>query len=256
MPKLHRLFLLPALVAALLSAGCAGLRTAAVPMPTDLHTANCASAATTLVVMLPGASSTTDEFVREGFVQQLRERRIAADVLLADAHMGYYNGRSIVARLEADVLEPARARGYNAIWLLGISVGGFGALLHEEAIPGRIAGLVLLAPYLGQRPLTDEISRAGGLGAWKAPAGNLPAEDTDAMLWRWLQEYGATASSAGRPPLYLGYGISDRFAPSHRLLAAALPAGQVFTTPGGHDWGPWRALWEQMLAALPLPRCG
>ena len=55
------------------------------------------------------------------------------------------------------------------------------------------------------------------------------------------------------PPLYLGFGLSDRFASNHQLLADALPAGHVFTTEGGHDWPQWSQLWRKMLDVLPLP---
>jgi hypothetical protein len=53
----------------------------------------------------------------------------------------------------------------------------------------------------------------------------------------------------------MGYGVDDRFAFSHRLLAAALPADRVFTTEGGHDWPEWMRLWRRMLPTLPLPGC-
>ena len=211
--------------------------------------------ADTLLVFLPGAYSDPQEFVTEGFVRQVREHHIAADVMLVDAHMGYYNNRTIVDRLEADVLVPARLKGYRAIWLVGISVGGFGALIHEELQPGSVAGIVVLAPYMGQRLLSTDIDVAGGLRAWRPPTGPLPLEEMETRLWRWLQAYGTTPLPPGRPPLYLGYGLDDRFVFSHKLLAAALPKDRVFTTKGGHDWPEWRRLWSQALDVLPLPAC-
>jgi hypothetical protein len=30
-------------------------------------------------------------------------------------------------------------------------------------------------------------------------------------------------------------------------MATTLPEGRVRTVPGGHDWGPWRALWNDWL---------
>jgi hypothetical protein len=59
--------------------------------------------------------------------------------------------------------------------------------------------------------------------------------------------------AAQLPPLYLGFGLSDRFASNHQLLAEALPPGHVFTTEGGHDWPQWSQLWRKMLDVLPLP---
>lgn len=246
----------PALCAGLLLlSGCSFLRPATVPLATDRDLASCSAKADTLLVFLPGASSTIDEFVREGFVQEVRQRRIAADIVMADAHMGYYNNRTVIARLEADVLVPARAAGYRAIWLVGISLGGFGALIHEEQRPGGVTGIVALAPYLGERELSREIAKAGGLAIWQAPAGPLPEDQMETRLWRWLQAQAKLPAGAASPALYLAYGTGDRFADSHRLLAAALPPQRVFTTPGGHDWAPWRRLWQQVLAVLPLPTC-
>lgn len=246
---------LPALCAGLLLvSGCSFLRPATVPLATDLDRSSCAKA-DTLLVFLPGAYSTIDEFVREGFVQEVRQRRIAADIAMVDAHMAYYNNRSVIDRLEADVLVPARAAGYRAIWLVGISVGGFGALIHEEQMPGGVTGIVALAPYLGERELSNKIAAAGGLLAWQAPTGPLPPEQAEMRLWRWLQTQTKLPAGSGSPAVYLAYGTEDRFADSHRLLAAALPPQRVFTTPGGHDWAPWRRLWQQVLAVLPLPAC-
>lgn len=248
--------LLPALCAGvLLLSGCSFLRPATVPLATERNLASCGAKADTLLVFLPGAYSTIDEFVREGFVQEVRQRRTAADIVMADAHMAYYNNRTMIDRLEADVLVPARAAGYRAIWLVGISVGGFGALIHEEQLPGGVTGIVALAPYLGEGALTREIARAGGLAAWQAPTGPPPPEQMETRLWRWLQEQTKFPSAASAPALYLAYGTEDRFAESHRLLAAALPPQRVFTTPGGHAWAPWRRLWRQVLAVLPLPTC-
>ena len=254
MKSLSRL-VAPALCAGLLLlSGCGLLRPATVPLATERDLASCSAKTDTLLVFLPGAYSTIDEFVREGFVQEVRQRRVAADIVMADAHMAYYNKRSVVDRLEADVLVPARAAGYRSIWLVGISVGGLGALIHEEQMPGGVTGIVALAPYLGEPELTREIGKAGGLAAWQAPTGPLPLEQMETRLWRWLQVH-AARQPPGAPALYLGYGTEDRFADSHRLLAAALPPQRVFTTPGGHDWAPWRRLWQQVLAVLPLPTC-
>lgn len=236
--------------------GCNVLRVAKTPMETRLDSADaaCVAKADTLLVLLPGRYSSIDEFVSEGMVSAVRERRIAADVMLVDAHMGYYSNGAILDRLEADVFGPARAAGYRSVWLVGISLGGLGAVLHEEAMPGSIAGMVLLAPYLGEHEALKGIEASGGLRAWKAPAGPLPRDPMAPRIWRWLQA-AASAPEPALPAIYLGYGTEDRFLYSHKLLAAALPADRVFTTPGGHDWPQWRQLWQQTLSAMPLPHC-
>lgn len=247
---------IPLLSATFLLGGCNVLRVAKTPMDTRLDSAGaaCVAKADTLLVLLPGRYSSIDEFVSKGMVSAVRERRIAADVMLVDAHMGYYNNGTILERLEADVFGPARAAGYRSVWLVGVSLGGLGTVLHEEALPGSIAGMVLIAPYLGEREALASIE-AGGLRAWKAPAGPLPKDPMEPRIWRWLQA-GASAPAPALPPIYLGYGTEDRFLYSHRLLATALPPGRAFTTPGGHDWPEWRRLWQQVLAVVPLPKCG
>lgn len=207
----------------------------------------------TLLIFLPGAYLDPDEFKRQGFVSAVRERDLAADVLLVDANVAYYYDQTFIERLNADVLAPQRARGYRTIWLVGISIGGFGALIHELARPGMVDGIVALAPYLGRRPLGAEIHKAGGLRTWKAPEGAPPDDELDRKLWPWLQGYADAKPAEGRPPLYLGYGLADRFEANHRLMAQALPQGRVFTTEGGHDWPQWSRLWRRMLDVLPLP---
>lgn len=243
-----------ALAAAL--SGCALLpRPAVRPMPTLLDRSACTAQADTLLVLLPGRGMAPGEFAREGFVAAVQERGLAVDVLQADAHIGYYEQQQIAPRLRADVIAPAQARGYRAVWLVGISLGGFGALVYAGARPADLAGVVALAPYLGERDASDEVAAAGGLGNWTPPAASVAERDLGRRLWRSLQPYAAAKNPPGLPPLYLGYGVDDRFALSHRLLAAALPGERVYTAVGGHDWPEWRQLWRSMLADLPLPRC-
>jgi S-formylglutathione hydrolase FrmB len=223
-------------------------------METQLKAANSFARSDTLLVFLPGAFLQPDEFEREGFVSAVRERDLAADVMLVDADVSYYYDQTFIERLHTDVLAPQRARGYRSIWLVGISIGGFGALIHELAKPGCVDGIVALAPYLGRRPVANEIQKAGGLRAWKAPEGPAPDEEVDRKLWPWLQQYANEKLGGKRlPPLYLGFGLADRFAANHKLLADALPANHVFTTEGGHDWPQWSKLWRKVLDVLPLP---
>ena len=142
----HRLALLLGAASLLLLAGCGGLRTAEAPLASTLEKSSCTRNADTLIVLLPGAYSAPEEFVREGFIDALNENRLAVDTLRVDAHMGYYRNKTILDRLAQDVITPARRQGYKAIWIAGISVGGFGGLLYAQTHPGDLAGLVVLAP--------------------------------------------------------------------------------------------------------------
>jgi len=158
-------------------------------MKTHLQPANPDEQSDTLLVFLPGAYLKPDEFEREGFIAAVRERHLAADALLVDADVSYYYEQTLSDRLHTEVIEPQRAKGYKSIWLVGISIGGFGALIHELARPGSVDGIVALAPYLGRRVLGAEIKKAGGLRAWQAPTGPQPDEEPDRKLWPFFQQY-------------------------------------------------------------------
>jgi len=235
--------------------GCQFLpRTPVTPMPLLRQPGAGPGRADTLVVMLPGAYSLPQEFIDEGYVLALRASGSAADVWIADAHLGYFNDRSVLRRLRDDVVAPARTMGYQRLWLVGISLGGFGALAYAS-VHGRNAatgvdGVLAIAPYLGSRRLQGEMIAAGGPLAWAdaSPPGapgldqGASPDEGERALWRWLARPPADA-----PPVHLGYGSEDRLADGHRLLAGVLPADRVRTVPGGHDWPPWLALWQQWL---------
>jgi len=46
-----------------------------------------------------------------------------------------------------------------------ISLGGLGALLYTMEYPQDVQRLMLLAPYVGQTDLVNEIADAGGVAA-------------------------------------------------------------------------------------------
>ena len=197
----------------------------------------------TLLVLLPPAFGTPGDFIEHGFVTSIRERKLPVDVIAAGAIADHYLDQSVVARLHAEVIEPARARGYGRVWLGGISIGGFGSLLYRARHDG-VEGLLLLAPYLGSRPVLNEVVQAGGLAQWQ-PDTNTP-RDHESELLVWLKS--ALMDSEVRARIFVGYGIHDRFAPSIELLANALPQEQVVRATGGHDWETWAGLWGEIIA--------
>jgi pimeloyl-ACP methyl ester carboxylesterase len=203
--------------------------------------------ADTLLVLLPGAYDTPQDFERYGFVTAVRERGLSVDLLLLDAHTGYYTSQQIVHRLLHEVLQPAREQGYARIWLIGISLGGYGSLMFTSQHAGLVDGLFVMAAFLGRRDLPAAIGRAGGLLAWD---GQLDGADAhDLALWRWLRQRAGEA--APQPPLWIGYGEDDRFVASNRLVADTLPPDRVLLTQGGHEWAPWRRLWGRFLDVHP-----
>lgn len=239
------------LVMSIFLAGCAMWRPAVVPMRTLIEPALCAAPVGTLLVMLPGSYSLPEEFQSEGFVKIARAQHLAADLQLVDAHVRYYQNHSVIERLAEDVIRPARAKGYRQIWLVGISIGAVGAMLYADAHPDEVDGVVLIAPYLGTQLTAKEIKLAGGLAHWPSP--EVKPDDIDVIMWHWLQAQTASDSAVKKFPLFLGYGAQDRFRYNDEVLRAALPASQVFTAPGGHDWQAWRMVWERIANVLPVP---
>jgi len=151
----------PTLVAALLAfTGC--LRTPPTVVPIlSISATNENSSNNSLVIMLPGMGDRAEAFLTAGFLDA--GDQWGFDILAVDAHYGYYVERSLIPRLHEDIIIPARASGYERIWLLGVSMGGFGSLLYAEQHPEAIDGIILLAPYIGDPALANEIEAAGGL---------------------------------------------------------------------------------------------
>jgi pimeloyl-ACP methyl ester carboxylesterase len=219
------------------------------PMPVLRHAAT-ARPPEGVIVMLPGLGGSPEDFEHYGFVDLVRVANPGFDVVVPDAHFGYYRTRTLVQRLQADVFAAGRPES-GQTWLLGTSMGGFGAVVyameHEEAIDG----LILLAPYLGPADIIEELRDAGGLAAWSPPDGWRELEDQERRdsyeLWHWLRGYADPSNT--RPRLFLGFGADDSLSVPGKLLASVLPAEQTQVIPGGHAL----LVWRPILATL-LPR--
>lgn len=203
--------------------------TAFVPAP---HTAQ------RLVVVLPGRGDDLKALARSGIADAIQGAWPDADVVLTELAMGYYRAGVAPKRLHEDVIAPARARGYREVWLLGASLGGMGVLLYDRAYPGELDGLVLLAPYLGGRPIQDEITAAGGLVQWNAgPVQALDADTVQRELWRHMQGWSLDPAKASR--VWLAYGDTDRLRHAMPLITPSLDSRHVLVRNGGHAWSVW-----------------
>lgn len=200
-----------------------------------------------LLVFLPGRGDRAEDFQRRGFLDAARKAGLQADVLAVDAHLAYYLKRTIAERVWSDVVMPARVRGYRRLWFVGISLGGLGSLALAQDHPDAAAGILAIAPYLGEPALSAEIETAGGLARWT------PGADVRDFRGLWGSLRGYATHDAGRPPLWLAYGTSDRYAYGHRLLASTLPADRVLVELGGHDWPTWTRLWSDFLSRGAFP---
>ena len=197
--------------------------------------------ASTRVAMLHAAFTGPADYLRHGFVEAVRQRSLEVDLLFPSFRLEHVIDRSIFNRLHEEVIVPARALGC-VLWLGGISLGGYLALGCAERHPRELAGLCLLAPYLGSHLITGEIEQAQGVEAWQA--GDADPDDDERSVWRFIRTLKTRSL-----PVHLGLGREDRFGPRQELLAAALPPSSVDVVPGGHDWGTWRTLWDRFLDA-------
>jgi len=203
-----------------------------------------------LIVFIRALYGDHQTFEKEGFVAMVRNKGLPYDMVAPNAHLAYYYARTLDRRLREDVIEPARAAGYTNIWLVGVSMGGLGSLLYlrNYADNSGITGIVLLAPFLGEREILAEIIQAGGVRRWDP--GEYDDRDWQRLLWDWLKRYDRQQDRL--PPIYLGYGDDDGYAMGQGLLAAILPPEHVIVIPGTHSVATIRNLWARMLDTVPF----
>ncbi len=234
-----------ALVLVCVLSGCALLATAPMDVLTYEHPGDAAHER--LFVFLRGIGGSHHSFEQEGLVADVWARDLPFDMAAPNAHFGYYERRNLVLRLKEDVIDPARARGVRKIWLVGVSMGGLGALLYLKERPGDIAGVYLISPFLGTQYFLDEIRTAGGVNRWNP--GSYSAElDWERTLWHWLK----TDLSAHRGKIvFLGYGTEDTYRSGPQLLDALLPPNHVYAIGGAHDYQTFKTLWKVFLEDCP-----
>lgn len=212
---------------------------------TDLHRADQPS--DTLLVLLPPALSSIDDFDEQGFVAAVRQRQLPVDLLLADATAQQVIDHSVVSALHGEVIQPALAKGYRNIWLAGISMGAFSALYYAAQHADQITGLCLIAPYPGTADVLAEIRAAGGVIPW---CQNPPHTQDERAWWQWLGQ--ESLKGEWRTPVYVGTGNADRFLSGQKMLSDVLPEDHVRVLPGQHQWPTWQALWADWLDHGPL----
>ncbi|MDO8988752.1 MAG: hypothetical protein Q7U91_03880 [Sideroxyarcus sp.] len=201
-----------------------------------------------LLLMLPGAKNTPQQLADYGFMRELRDRGLAVDVLALDAHVDLYLDQVQIERLLHDTLDEARAHGYRRIWLLGISLGGTGAMLCATQRRAEIEGMFLLAPFLGTRGIIAEVEAAGGLRRWQA--GEIGSRDHERALLAQIRR--SCFETKELPPVYLGYGSEDRYRGASILLSEHVPQNRLSVLGGGHDWETWILLWRRLLDKAPF----
>lgn len=192
------------------------------------------------VALIAGAYQEPEDFLRAGFADAARARNLAIDLQFISPGLQHLLDRDVLDALDVGIVAPARARGCTRLWLGGISLGAFIALAYAERRPMAVDGLCLLAPYLGNRIVIDEVARAGGVHAWSSSSSD--DGDEERRVWRFAK----TLPSLGIA-VWLGTGRQDRFDKGQRLFADALPPASVDIVDGGHEWPVWLKLWERFL---------
>lgn len=212
------------------------------------HVSRQSPVAPAAIVLLPAALTSPDDFITHGFAEAIDTCGLDVDLLIPDLHADCYL-RSTAVELLDEMLQKQVLNRYASFWLAGISLGGYGVMQHARlskiALPS-LQGRFLIAPYLGSREIVNAVNASGGIPAWCDDRRDLP----DAPLWQWLRRQAHTKMAEN---LCVGCGTEDRFALSSRLLEALVPNRQVFSTVGGHNFVPWRALWGQWLTAVVAP---
>jgi pimeloyl-ACP methyl ester carboxylesterase len=195
------------------------------------------------VVLMPGAYHTPNQFLDAGFAEAIRQRARRVELVLAVPELAHLTDRRWLTALHDEVIAPARAQRIP-IWLGGVSLGGFMALRFAAHYPSLLDGLCLLAPYLGSRIIAGEIAADAEAGRWRVE--DLSADDDERHIWHYVASLGQSVTATR---VFFGYGASDRFADTQRVLARVLPASRstVRVVPGGHDWAVWRVLWDDYL---------
>jgi pimeloyl-ACP methyl ester carboxylesterase len=243
----------PALLIALLLSltGCFNLGDARQPIPQTLIPGSGQADKKTLVIVLPGRADKVEVMQEFGVAQAIHAGWPEVDVQLTSATLAYYTDGGLPQRIREQFIEPARARGYQRLILMGASMGGMGTLVVDEGNPGEFDSLVLLAPYLGRARVMREIEAAGGIQAWEPgpkPAVVDRSNFDRELLWRQIQSF--TDDPASRQRVWLAYGREDSLAKTVPFISPALAPEQILPREGGHKWVVWNAAATDIFARL------
>jgi pimeloyl-ACP methyl ester carboxylesterase len=201
-----------------------------------------------LLVMVPGMGIQTADFRTYGLTGAVEQRGWSIAIATVDLGPDAYLDGSAETRLLDAIAEEQRATGANRIWLAGISLGCQAILRCVRLRPELADGLILLTPYLASTGLIAELERADGLHNWSPLNAN--RDDPERALLSWL----AATPLEALPRIFVGRALNDRFAATATMLAELLPADQVTSVPGEHDWASWRKLWRLIMDENPFGR--
>jgi enterochelin esterase-like enzyme len=149
-------------------------------------------------------------------------------MVTVDGGGGYWNphpGDDPMGMLTRELIPMCRRRGLGAaphrIGAMGISMGGYGALLLAERYRGLVAAVAAISPAIWT---SYDQAKAANAGAY-ASAADFAADDAVTH-----------AAALADLPVRVAAGYADPFYPGVRALAGALPRGAVVDFANGcHD---------------------
>lgn len=195
-----------------------------------------------LIILLGGISTSVEYFEQHGWTEKLKQRYPEYSLVVPELHYGYIVKDIYSKRLYEDIILPAKQRGIQSIWLVGISLGGLGAILTSDYSNNDIDRLYLLSPFLGNGAVQKQIRQVGSLKKWQAKS--TVGDTWEYKLWTHIKDI--TESNTENIPIYMGYGKQDSMR-GLKYLAAALPEKQVISLSGGHKDAVFTMLFERML---------
>ncbi|MCB2176309.1 MAG: esterase family protein [Actinomycetales bacterium] len=149
--------------------------------------------------------------------------------------------------LVAGFFRVSRAR--EDTFVAGLSMGGYGAMLHALRQPERFAAAASLSGALDVGAWAEAGDPHGLL---RTVAGGHSLAGTDADLLTLLD----AADVAALPPLYVRCGTEDELVDANRrFVARAQAVGADVTSgfdPGTHEWGYWDRTIRDVLDWLPI----
>jgi pimeloyl-ACP methyl ester carboxylesterase len=187
-----------------------------------------------LVVMLHGyGGNHTDALSGMSPAQAVALRTNGAPLAMVtvDGGPGYWNphpGDDPMAMVIGELIPRCRrlGMGRRRIGMMGISMGGYGALLLAEKYPHLIDAVAAISPAIWT---SYAQAHAANPGAFASPAA-FTADDAVTH-----------AAALARTPVRVAAGYDDPFYPGVRALARALPAGAVVDFGKGCHTGPFFA---------------
>lgn len=243
-----------ALVSLLLGLAACPLATDAPPQPLPTFTvaAKAPSAESPVIIFLPGRGDDLEGLRDSHIADTIQQSMPEARIVLVGATLPFYSDGQIVERLHRQVIEPLRRAGAREIWLAGISLGGFGALLYEHDHPGELSGLVLLSPFMGKDERVAEVE--AGTPPWLGESEPEPRDFDSATRAVWRLVLGWRAQPAQAARVWLACGSDDKFLRPAKQIAAALPDNHFLEPEGGHRWRVWTPAARTLFARIEAAR--